>query len=89
MLNFSFHVSRFFVESGACSRNYYFGIIFYPVGHLVPKYIRNNSSKNWFTQQFAALNGQFLPKFAEIRTVLSMAFTFNLIDAEKLLNFDE
>jgi hypothetical protein len=65
------------------------GMFDFPVGHLVSKYVPRNSSKTWFSLQKSSLNQKYSPKFAEIRTARGMGFSFNLIDAEKLLNADE
>ena len=50
--------------------------------------IRNNSKLIWFQDQTFTLNGKYHPVFAEIPTQLGMGYTFNLLDADDLLNFD-
>jgi hypothetical protein len=50
--------------------------------------LRNHSKLNWFRDQKFSLNGKYDPVFAEIPTHLGMAYTFNLLDADDLLNFD-
>ncbi|CAG9812250.1 unnamed protein product [Chironomus riparius] len=51
--------------------------------------LKKNSNIDWFRNQFSLLNGKYEPKYSEIRTSRGMGFTFNMIDADKLLNFDQ
>lgn len=49
--------------------------------------IRNSSKLEWFLNQEITINGRYSPVFAEIPTERGIGFTFNLLDAEELLNF--
>lgn len=50
--------------------------------------IKANSKVKWFSDQKFSINGHFQPVFAEILTKKGAAFTFNMLDAEKLFNFE-
>lgn len=43
----------------------------------------------WFREQFSMFNRHYQPEFSEIRTLRGMGFTFNMINADELLNFDQ
>jgi hypothetical protein len=50
-------------------------------------FIRNASLIGWFRQQHATWNRKFQVNFTEVRTYFGMAFTFNMMQADKLMNF--
>lgn len=50
--------------------------------------IRNSSKIEWFRNQNFSFNKRFQPVFAEMITQNGMGFTFNLLDADKLMRFD-
>jgi hypothetical protein len=49
--------------------------------------MQDEPATDWFQEQFAAFNEQIKPVFALIRTRFAMGYTFNIIDADKLLDF--
>jgi hypothetical protein len=50
---------------------------------------RFSSQIKWFRHQLVSWNGRYSPTFAELRTHRGMGFSFNMIDAGKLLDLDE
>lgn len=75
-----------FVE--ACIADSPYGIERYYDSSLdLKRFILTQSRLDWFQQQFASWNDFYQPVFAQIRTQHGMGFTFNMIDADKLLNF--
>lgn len=52
-------------------------------------HMKNISLKSWFETQTASWDQKFSPEFSEIFTRRGMAFSFNMIEAPELLNFDE
>ena len=66
------------------SYNYTFSFVPYiiPILKHYPKF-------DWFREQFSSFNGKYQPEFAEIRTSRGMGFTFNMIDADEMFNFDQ
>ena len=56
---------------------------------LILKLLKEDSQIGWFRDQLSSFNGKYQPEFAEIRTSRGMGFTFNMIDAEKMFNFDQ
>lgn len=51
--------------------------------------IKSSSEVLWFQDQFSSFNENFQPSFAEIRTQRGMGFSFNLIEANELLNVEK
>lgn len=51
------------------------------------KLMQSEADTDWFKEQFSTFNDFVQPIFAEIRTKFAMGYTFNIIDADKLLNF--
>jgi hypothetical protein len=51
--------------------------------------MKEDSMAEWFRYQYSSFNDKYQPKFAEIRTTRGMGFTFGMIDAEKLINFEQ
>ena len=49
--------------------------------------MQNEPETAWFQGQFSTFNEYIQPVFAEIKTQFAMGYTFNIIDADKLLNF--
>jgi len=58
------------------------------VPHLI-SVLKERSPVSWFREQFSTFNGKYQPEFAEIRTSRGMGFTFNMIDADEMFNFDQ
>lgn len=52
-------------------------------------YIKKLSTIDWFQEQRSSWNLNFAPDFAEIVTRRGAAFSFNMVSAEKLFNFDQ
>lgn len=50
---------------------------------------RDNSNVMFFKQQFALWKDQFSPMFAEILLPYARGFSFNLLDAKKLLKLNK
>ncbi|CAG9811153.1 unnamed protein product [Chironomus riparius] len=67
---------------------YKFGYTFSFVPYLFTV-LKMNSKVDWFRDQFSSFNGKYQPEFAEIRTSRGMGFTFNMIDAGEMFNFDQ
>ncbi|CAG9811156.1 unnamed protein product [Chironomus riparius] len=57
------------------------------IPHLITV-LKEQSNVGWFQDQFSSFNGKYQPDFAEIRTSRGMGFTFNMIDADEMFNFD-
>lgn len=60
--------------------------------NLIPRIlttIKEESRIGWFSDQFSSFNGKYFPEFAEIRTPRGMGFTFNIIAADKMFDFDQ
>lgn len=51
------------------------------------KLIQDEPGTAWFQKQVSKFNENILPVFAKIRTRFAMGYTFNIIEADKLLNF--
>lgn len=79
------------VQNSICQDHYVF--TFTNEGYNVtPKafhYIKKDSPVDWFKEQFASWNENYAPALAEIGTRRGTAFSFNMIQAEKLFNFDQ
>ena len=56
---------------------------------LILKLLKEDSQVGWFRDQLSSFNGKYQPEFAEIRTSRGMGFTFNMIDADEMFNFDQ
>ncbi|KAL7013162.1 hypothetical protein ACKWTF_015224 [Chironomus riparius] len=67
---------------------YKFGYTFSFVPYLF-SVLKTNSKVDWFREQFSSFNGKYQPEFAEIRTSRGMGFTFNMIGADEMFNFDQ
>lgn len=52
-------------------------------------HMKNNTLKSWFETQSASWDQKFSPEFSEVFTRRGMAFSFNMVEASKLLNLDE
>ena len=46
------------------------------------------SEVRWFKEKFSTFNGNFQPILAEVQTQQGMGFSFNLMDAEELLDLN-
>lgn len=46
------------------------------------------SRLDWFRNQTFTINGEYQPIFAEVPTYTQMAYSFNLIDYEELINIE-
>jgi hypothetical protein len=51
--------------------------------------MKTNAKLSWFLEQFSSFNDKYQPEFAEIRTIRGYGYTFNMIDADELFNFDQ
>ena len=51
------------------------------------KLMQNEAAIDWFQDQFSVFNKNIKPVFAKIRTRFAMGYTFNILNADKLLNF--
>ena len=60
---------------------------YYPARYSLYAF-QNVSRSNWFRQQSFSINGNLQPVFAEISTFRGLAYSFNLMDFEDLLNVD-
>lgn len=49
--------------------------------------IKNNSRLEWFQDQIYKLNGLYNLVFTQMPTQSGMGYTFNLLDADEVLNF--
>ena len=58
------------------------------VPYVIPA-LKENSQIIWFREQFSSFNDKYQPEFAEIRTSRGMGFTFNMIEADEMFNFDQ
>jgi hypothetical protein len=56
---------------------------------LIPKYIRKSASVHWIYDQFAVWKGKFSVNFTEIRTMIGMGYSINLIDAKSLFDLNQ
>lgn len=61
--------------------------LYYDFSSDAKKLMQSEPDTVWFQDQFSTFNVNFQPVFAEIRTQFAMSYTFNIIDADKLLNF--
>lgn len=43
----------------------------------------------WFQRQFSSFYGKYLPEYTEVRTPRGIGYTFNMIDVDEMLNFDQ
>ncbi|KAL7015667.1 hypothetical protein ACKWTF_016585 [Chironomus riparius] len=82
---FKRNITRWFL-CGDTFSNYYSAVAFSIVPYIIPV-IEQESQVDWFREQFSTFN-QYQLEFSEIRTLRGMGFTFNMIDAEDLLNLD-
>jgi hypothetical protein len=55
--------------------------------HLINA-IKSLTNATWFRNQKFSINGEFQPIFTTIPTRKGLAYTFNLLDADELFNFD-
>lgn len=62
--------------------------MFYDFKSDAKKLMQNEPQTVWFQDQFSTFNEDVKPVFAEIRTQFAVGYTFNIIDADKLLNFE-
>lgn len=51
--------------------------------------MKNHSMKLWFESLTASWNQKFFPEFAEVFTKTGLGYSFNMIDADDLLNLNE
>lgn len=56
----------------------------YHTNSIFAQYLKISSTKNWFLEQFASLNDNFLPQFAETFNRRGSTFSFNLFNAEDM-----
>jgi hypothetical protein len=79
-----------YINAGICNNMFRFG---YQGDKItlasILKAFKKTSQAKWFEQQSASWKEKFQVKFAEVRTSRGIGFSFNLIDDEELLNFDE
>ena len=60
----------------------------YDLRPFYPGMLKATSQIQWFQDQIITFNGKSHPIFAEVRTERGMGFSFNLMDAEELLDFE-
>lgn len=51
--------------------------------------LKEEAQFDWFRRQTATFNGIFQSQFAMTRTKNGMGYTFNMMDAEELLNLEK
>lgn len=69
--------------------NLYGNYEFHNYEHTIVPAIHEQSQINWFKNQTAEWNTYYTPQFAEILTTRGYGFSFNILEAEDLLNVDE
>ncbi|CAO1405347.1 unnamed protein product [Diamesa serratosioi] len=57
--------------------------------HMIVPTIHGQAQTEWFKNQTGAWNTFYAPKFAEILTTRGYGYSFNVLEAEELLNVDE
>lgn len=67
----------------------YFSIHIFSIVPYIIDVMKEASLLSWFQEQFSTFNGDFQPEFSEVRTTRGYGYTFNLIDADELLNMDQ
>ncbi|XP_070498388.1 uncharacterized protein [Chironomus tepperi] len=66
---------------------YIYGYNFSFVPYVI-EVMKSESATWWFNEQYSSFNGKYLPQFSEVRTVRGMAYTFNMINADEMFNFN-
>jgi hypothetical protein len=51
-------------------------------------FLKNISRLDWFQQQSFLINEKYSPVFAEVLTYMDMAYSFNLLDVDEMLNHE-
>lgn len=90
ILFFLFH--RTFSKLCTCFENcipmkVFEGEMYYDFISDAKKLMENEPETAWFQEQVSKFNENILPVFAKIRTRFAMGYTFNIIEADQLLNF--
>lgn len=65
-----------------------YGFYFYNLRSFKMEIIKNASNLEWFQNQSFSLNGFYHPVFTTMPTASGMGYTFNLMDADKIFNFN-